>query len=58
MSDLPCEANSSGEHLDATDDIQDVNGTMWLVVALVLAHAFLAGGALGWLIGFTMGRIG
>ena len=40
------------------EDIQDVTCAMWIVVAVVLGAMFAAGGALGWLIGFTMGRVG
>ena len=39
-------------------EMQEVTGTMWLVVAAVLGFMFVAGGAIGWLIGFTMGRVG
>lgn len=55
-----CESNprDSDDYFDFTSDIEEVTGTMWLVVAVVLASVFVAGGALGWLIGFTMGRAG
>ena len=55
-----CESHpsDSDDYFDCTSEIQEVTGTMWIIVAVVLAAVFVAGAALGWLIGFTMGRIG
>ncbi|MCB1641977.1 MAG: hypothetical protein KDI37_09610 [Xanthomonadales bacterium] len=55
-----CESHpsDSDDYFDCTSEIQEVTGTMWIIVAVVLAAVFVAGAALGWLIGFTMGRVG